>query len=281
MESTSSESAASSFSFLASYSKFVIYLVVFLIVLYLVVLYRRRNQKRDRDEPMLLPNPEIIGKVKKPFAGSLLPMSSSGMEYSYSFWMYVNDWNYNYGKPKCVLFRSSQGVHEYSKASPSIWLYPKENKLMVRLSTMVPDQEYDSNTYPQYQIEDRYTVVNPLKMDKKLFDTKFSCDVENIPLQKWVHVAVTLWNRTLDVYINGKLARSCVLPGVPLQPRSEMEKLFVGHGDTYNGYISRLKYYNRSISSQEVYDLYKDGPLPPSAWYSVLKDRINVLMTFS
>ena len=36
----------------------------------------------------------------------------------------------------------------------------------------------------------------------------------NVPLQKWVNLIISLYGRTLDVYIDGKLVRTCVLPGV-------------------------------------------------------------------
>ena len=41
-----------------------------------------------------------------------------------------------------------------------------------------------------------------------------TCTVDNIPLQRWVNIIVSLNGRTMDVYINGKLTRTCVLPGV-------------------------------------------------------------------
>jgi len=42
-----------------------------------------------------------------------------------------------------------------------------------------------------------------------------SCVVDNISIQKWVNIIVSLYNLTLDIYIDGKLVRTCILPGVP------------------------------------------------------------------
>lgn len=38
------------------------------------------------------------------------------------------------------------------------------------------------------------------------------CMINNFPLQRWVNLIVSLNNRTMDVYLNGKLVRTCILP---------------------------------------------------------------------
>jgi len=42
-------------------------------------------------------------------------------------------------------------------------------------------------------------------------------DIDNIPLRKWVHVAVRLENTILDVYVNGVISGRTVLTNVPKQ----------------------------------------------------------------
>jgi len=46
-------------------------------------------------------------------------------------------------------------------------------------------------------------------------DDVFICEVPNIPIQKWVAVAITGDSKTLDVYLDGNLVKSCMLTGVP------------------------------------------------------------------
>ena len=62
--------------------------------------------------------------------------------------------------------------------------------------------------------------MNPLNNSNMLSkpnseEVQYVCDVPNIAIQRWVQVGVVLQNRTLDVYINGKLARSGILQGIP------------------------------------------------------------------
>ena len=64
-------------------------------------------------------------------------------------------------------------------------------------------------------------------------------------------------NHILDVYINGKLKRSHQLSGVPKQNNGD---LWVNINGGYNGYLSKLKYYNRALNFTELETMVKDGP---------------------
>ena len=51
----------------------------------------------------------------------------------------------------------------------------------------------------------------------------FTCSVENVPLQTWFPLSVTVFQRNVDIYIYGKLVKSCVLPGVPRTAAGDIE----------------------------------------------------------
>jgi hypothetical protein len=262
--------------------KYVLVGVGIMVLLIIVIAIYRHLQNKRRKEPLLLSAPKKVNDVGV-IDGLLAPLSLNGMEYTYSFWMFIQDWSTSYGVPKCVLYRSNNDVNNFEVANPSIWLYPNENKLMIRVSTYKGSQ-YDPSIYPEYPTnEQNLPVVNPNKWSpedvKRLFNTQFTCDVGNIPLQKWVHVTVTCWDRTMDIYVNGKLARSCLLPGVPVFDKNILKSIYVGKGNTYNGFMSRFKYYNRAVTPAEVYNLYRSGPLPANWLWNSLKTKIQ--MTFN
>ena len=84
-----------------------------------------------------------------------------------------------------------------------------------------------------------------------------TCMVENIPLQKWVHILTSLYGRSLDVYLDGNLVRTCVLPGVAkINPDSD---LHITPSGGFSGYTSGLQYWNDSKNPQEVWNIYKKG----------------------
>ena len=274
----------------------VLIIVVFIVVIVVVV---KMQQAKANNEPMLIENP--VSPVNHgSISGSKAPLSSSGLEYTYNMWVNIRDWDQGYGKFKCIVHRSSKDPlagPESAKApsNPSIWLYPEENKLYVRVSTLLNASvdRMDRSVYPEYDIAasggKKYTVVNPyyyannkqstLTKDEYQ-NTTYACDVANIPLQRWVQISVVMWNRTLDVYVNGKLVRSCILPGVPLHKSSLMNKIYVGgrRQNTFNGYISRLKYFNRACTAEEIYNMYLKGPLSAAFWWEALKIRAKLTL---
>jgi hypothetical protein len=276
-------------------------LAIVALIIVCVVIYRH-SVTLARTQPMLIANPIMMSPLNVTAAKTKAQMSSVGREYTYNFWINVNDWGKGYGNVKNVLTRSAHNPFTVPKilSNPSIFFYPEDNNLAIRVSTMKNNVQYDPTLYPEYDAVQSpngngvYTVVNPYYYNQSNtqttaststhLDTTIVCDVANIPLQRWVMVTVILWNRTLDVYINGMLVRSAILPGVPLFNANDLSQIFVGSNssqNTFNGYISRLKYYQRAITAKDVMGLYKTGPLPANFWWSNLKQNIKVTLDVS
>lgn len=262
--------------------KYVIPVIGFIVLVVVIFMVYRWYKKTSTNEPLLIKDPKVISDSTT-IDGSLAPLSQNGIEYTYSFWMNIKDWKTNLGKPKCILYRSNNTIDDYKFASPSIWLYPNENKLMVRVSTY-SGTSYDTSSYPTYPVDKDTTnspqIVNPQKWtaseQTSLFNSQYVCDVSNIPLQKWVHICVVLFNRTMDVYVNGKLVRSCTLPGIPVHDDTTLSKIYVGQKPTYNGYISKLKYFNRAVTPDEVFKLYNSGPYSSGYWFNDVKANLKL-----
>ena len=83
------------------------------------------------------------------------------------------------------------------------------------------------------------------------------CSVKNIPLQKWVHILMSVNNRTNDVYIDGKLVSTCMLQGVGMNDKNASMVLCPDGG--FSGYTSKLRYYARAVNPREAYEIYKEG----------------------
>ena len=276
-------------------------LMIVVLIIICVVIYRQQVTL-VKTQPMLISKPTSMTHAPIIKAKNKAQLSTVGREYTYNFWINVSDWSKGYGNVKNVLTRSAYNPFTVPKSlsNPSIWFYPEDNNLAVRVSTMVNNTQYDTTLYPDYPQKLQsasgngvYTVVNPYLYhsvsknnpeQSSYLDTTVVCDISNIPLQRWVMVSVMLWNRTLDVYINGMLVRSAVLPGVPLFNVNDLSNIYVGSGradGTFNGYISRLKYYQRAITAKEVMGLYRTGPLPANFWWSNLKQKIKLTLDVS
>jgi len=81
--------------------------------------------------------------------------------------------------------------------------------------------------------------------------------IEDIPLNKWFNVMIRLTQKTLDIYINGKVTKSIELQGVPKQNYGDV---FLALNNGFEGFISNLWYFNYALSASEIYSIVQDGP---------------------
>ena len=228
------------------FKKYIFYIVSFiflLIILYIIYYAWNKTQLTNANEPII--NADIIdADVAR--NGVAVPTPTEGLTQSVSTWIYIRDYQYAYGKYKNILWKGSKGGSGVApRHSPSIWLYPLTNNLKVLTS-----------------VESTEGVE--------------SCDINNIPLMKWVHIAYVLNNRTVDIYINGKLERSCALKGVPIIKDDQM---FITTGDPagYYGKIGKTQYFTRALQQHEIVDIYNSGPIGSSQYNIQFFKEGNIL----
>ena len=167
------------------------------------------------------------GNEKQTVLASTLKNNNNSSNFTYSTWFYVNDWNYRFGEPKVLLGR----LDDNNNGSPSIVFDAMENNITVMVSC-----------YPQ-------------QTDAK--SVQHQCVVKNFPLQKWVNLIISVYGRTLDVYIDGKLVRTCVMPGVAKM--NTKSNIVVTPNGGFNGWTSNFMYWDNSTNPQEAYNIYKGG----------------------
>lgn len=96
-------------------------------------------------------------------------------------------------------------------------------------------------------------------MDDSLVDTPPPCDLPEIDLQRWTLVTVVLSGRTTDVYLDGKLHRSCGNPSYyRVDPTGVTIKLLERGG--FDGYIGNTSVANYAMNPDEIYRTYLSGP---------------------
>jgi hypothetical protein len=85
------------------------------------------------------------------------------------------------------------------------------------------------------------------------------CDIEQVDLQKWVNITTVLTGRTIDIYIDGKLSRSCLLDGL-FKVAGEKPTLKLGGPNGFGGIIGMTRAANFAYSPDRVYSYYQEGP---------------------
>ena len=150
--------------------------------------------------------------------------NSGSVNFTYSLWFNINDWNYHYGEPKPLFRRLSMEPNKYC---PNVYFDRYTNDLVIEVAT--------SNT------------SSPVT----------TCKVQNVPIQKWVHLLISVYGKSLDTYINGKLVSTCILGGVPKLDGTKQITICPDIG--FNGWVTRFEYWADSTDPQLAWNKYKNG----------------------
>ena len=171
------------------------------------------------------------------------PLSSENQgNYGAQWWMFVKDWNYGYGKEKSVIYRPDAA--NSSIANPNVSLHPTDNTLRVAVSIFPSSEGGSGKTTPAPAGHSGSS------------DDVFVCDVPNIPLQAWFSVSITVFERNLDVYIDGKLVKSCFLPGVPKPAVGDIQ---ISKDGGFSGYICNFNHYPRMLTPNDTTAFFTAG----------------------
>lgn len=205
--------------------------------------------------------------ASKPFVfdRTVLPPLYEGGEYSVSFWMYVNDWNHRFNRPKDVLtIGNTQALT--GTVTLNLHLDAMDGRLHVLTSSVGNGAAASpTNTSSQAPVS-QGTLTS--QMLNSLLDSQAGmgnnslndCVTGPIDLQRWVHVVVALNGKTVDVYMNGKLARSCILPSIFKVDGQSYTINVAGHTG-FGGFISGVAASDYALNPEQVYRTYQAGPL--------------------
>ena len=103
--------------------------------------------------------------------------------------------------------------------------------------------------------------MNDLYMEMPVLNSYFPEKIllKDVPLQKWLHIVITLENRYLDMWVNGELYASRHLENLP-KIMEQKPMLFAENGG-FSGYISRIYHYEDPLSKYSVRRLFDKGPI--------------------
>lgn len=219
-----------------SFSK-ILLITIGVLIIYLIYKYYRSNKKSKT----LVRSHNAKEQVN--LSDSTLPNNRS-TDYTYSVWYYVDNWNYKMGQPKVIYERKTSD----GKFSPCVMFAPNKNNIQIKMA------------------------IYPSKNTKE--SKMFTCTVNNVPLQKWTNLIISVENRALDVYLDGKLVKTCIMPGVPKVSSSNV--VLTPNGG-FSGHTNLFTYYAYPINPKRAFDIYKSG-LRPS--FNLGLDRYKFKMAF-
>jgi len=169
---------------------------------------------------------------------------STAANFTYSIWIYITDWSYNYGQEKIIFVRPGVGEIDTSTITSSTpYLYPNPLvKLGATENNLIISQEvYNTTTTGTSTIP----------------TSTFTCGVSNIPIQKWVNILVSIYGRSMDLYLDGKLVRTCVMPGIAKV--ASITPVYITPNGGFSGYYSKFEYFPNSTDPQTAWNIYSKG----------------------
>jgi hypothetical protein len=228
---------------------------LYLTLLFIEVIYKYFN-RLSMNRTVLLPNTynttdKTISIPQNPNVSGSIPVNlssneRSGIEFSYSFYLNVSSTSFRQEYGLSHIFHKGY-TSQFPLLAPGVYMRSDTNTLRVYMNT--------------YKTWNNYV------------------EVENIPVGKWVHIAVVCDENALFVYVNGNLAKKLSFDGFApyqnfqdiccfSQRRITMKNSLVPSTDEngfdvfgcMTGQLSRLTYFSYALCYAEIQQLLNEGP---------------------
>lgn len=239
-----------------------------------------------------LKNANLKGKqlVKKPIkldglssaiqiSNADIPKPAVGREYTYSFWVYVDEFTQTNNNNKLLFYRGAkEGI---SGANPLVMMDGLENRLYFMIKTQ------DSSLPALVAGDLRPTVTGNFFKDTTSSTSNLNkyiiMEVDYVPVQRWVNIICVVDNKIITLFMDGEIysvkttdeLKALRKPelnatGTPINYNLIVDKsdgdMFIGkntinNNQTLNGYLSNVNFMNYAISLNQVKTTYNRGPL--------------------
>jgi hypothetical protein len=298
-------------------------IVIFIIaIITLIVRQYKKIVAREKAEPIFIRN--IKNAYLKPISipDTELQSPNNGTSFSFSTWLYVNDFNKKKNQLKHVFHKGDVNMNTMA---PGVFIAPDINSIAILVDTQnrvkstvntskqlnssvdkvtedvqgifpmdnacgceeilkiesdyktasfVKEDDGSGNCYlfskerktipndravTWTKLSGNVQTMNPYNNKMILMDDNSCVTVENIPLQRWFHLAVVINNSSVEVYVDGKLYKTLVLQS---NVKLNSGGLHSGLNDGYDGMINELRYFPHALRYIDVYNMYSRGPTP-------------------
>jgi len=275
-------------SFTGESTLVVILIIAFALLFFIVIIYISFKIKSSSLQGKRLTQvPLKLDKMSAPLEvpGSIIPTPMVGLEYTYGFWMYIENIDQSAGSHKILFYRGEAG--NLTNANPVVMMDSVSNKLYIVMKTT--NSSLSSANLPQPTTNKSITYENDLSNV-----TSFNCftnksdatcrsyenkhviiPIDYVPIQRWVHVMFCVDNKLVTVYMDGEIYSVKSVDELKNQKKMTENLVLdktvgtvfigknpkIGAGNTLTGYLSRLEFYNYALSLNDVKSVYSAGPL--------------------
>jgi hypothetical protein len=146
-----------------------------------------------------------------------------GIEFTYSYWMFVSDWMNESGAEQHVFHKGERDGNV--NFAPKVTLDGKDNKMYIYMNTFN--------------------------------DQNVKVEIDNMPVKKWVNVCIVIKHKIMDVYVNGFLKLTHEFDSLPKQ---NYRNVYINREKGFVGYLSRLEYYSYALTYFDIQSIINKGP---------------------
>ena len=82
-------------------------------------------------------------------------------------------------------------------------------------------------------------------------------EVSNIPVNKWIHIVLSISHKIMGVFINGNLVKQLQLDDYP---RQNDGSIYLNPRGGYSGYLSRVYYHAYALNAAQILTELAHGP---------------------
>ena len=249
----------------------VLFVIVTLLLIVFVIVYLVYRLKRgDLKSVAFLSQSTRLYNMKQTyrFDASQIPPTLNGQEFTFSFWLYLVE--YPPLDSHALVFCRGGSGQSVDKSNPIVFLDKSTNKLHIAVrTTALPRKGLD----PELQGN---AVLDAVLARGSSFLT---ATIDFVPLQRWLHVAFTVQDNLLTVYLDGDVYTVSNL--FMMKGATGARPVFAGtNGDVFVGalpgvtaqaraFVAKGQFFNFAVMQKEVGDLYSRGPAMPSVMGAV------------
>ena len=199
----------------------VFFILIIIIVIYFYV-YRKRNTVYTGDGIVI---DKINHTDKQIIKSQNIKTPKINNEISYSFWIYPNEFYFNYSSWKHIFHKGtnienrildysywSNIQNEIPEQSPGVWMHPHENTIRICVTTQSEQLEY--------------------------------VDIKNIKIKEAQNIVLIFHSKTLDIYVNKKLSKTKIFKELPI---FNTKSIYFNFPKTLNGTLFNFNYIPRQL----------------------------------
>lgn len=289
-----------------------IYLLALIVVCYLVYTYLTAGSELERyviqinmtrgvyglpgnSSSALVPNSAALGnkfcinfddkQTPAPVPNPLLRIIE-GSDFTISWWMYISTWDANQsGVIKPIIAITDPNVSNPIAGQNAAYvmvafLYPNTNMLGIRFHTRgVAASELTWFT----NLASNATSAATAQQTFSNTGATPVCDINDVDMQRWINFTCVVSGRVLDVYYDGKLNRSCVLPGtvVGSPSGSGNQDVYTSIAGGFNGFLNGVFFSAAALTPDRIYGLYQTGPQGTTSIVRALFNRLGIKLNYN